>query len=245
MNDVLHFQQLASTNTYMEQQLQCQNRANVPDWPDGMIVMTDFQTGGRGRQTHSWHSEKSKNLLMSILIYPHLPAEAQFRVTEWISLALSDHLRQNVGLEAQIKWPTDIYIHGKKIAGILISHRWHGKEIASSVIGIGLNLNQESFPETLPNPTSVLLETGNKSDMLKTALQIRERLSQLRNTEASLLHERYQQLLYQRHVPALYTDTCNGETFEGLLEGVNEMGLLVIRYGNTLRNYELNGIIYH
>ena len=119
MNDILHFQQLASTNTYLEQQLQCQNRANLPD---GLIVMTDFQTGGRGRQSNKWFSEKGKNLLMSILIYPQLPVEAQFRVTEWISLAMAEHLRQNVGMEAEIKWPNDIYIHGKKIAGILISH---------------------------------------------------------------------------------------------------------------------------
>ena len=107
MNDILHFQQLASTNTYLEQQLHSQNRANLPD---GLLVMTDFQTGGRGRQSNQWFSETGKNLLMSILIYPHLPVEAQFRVTEWVSLALADHLRQNVGLEARIKWPNDIYI---------------------------------------------------------------------------------------------------------------------------------------
>ena len=241
MNDILHFQQLASTNTYLEQQLHSQNRANLPD---GLLVMTDFQTGGRGRQSNQWFSETGKNLLMSILIYPHLPVEAQFRVTEWVSLALADHLRQNVGLEARIKWPNVIYIHGKKIAGILISHRWQGWELESSVIGIGLNLNQESFPKTLPNPTSVLLETGSRSDIRATAIRIREGLTRLRGTEAAVLHERYQQLLYRRHVPALYTDTRNGETFEGILEGTDEKGLLLIRCGNRLRNYELNSIIY-
>ncbi|MBQ6667881.1 MAG: biotin--[Bacteroidales bacterium] len=244
MNDILHFQQLASTNTFLEQMLQSQNRAKTPDCPDGMIVMTDFQTTGRGRQTNSWHSERGKNLLMSILIYPHLPVEAQFRVTEWISLALADHLRQNVGLEPQIKWPNDIYINGKKIAGILISHHWHSNEIASSIIGIGLNLNQELFPDTLPNPTSVILENGKSSDLTETAIHIREQLSRLRKTDATSLHEQYQKLLYRRHVPALYTDTQSGETFEGVIEGVNNMGLLEIRSGNTLRNYELNGIVY-
>ena len=62
--------------------------------------------------------------------------------------------------------------------------------------------------------------------------------------DATSLHEQYQKLLYLRHVPALYTDTQSGETFEGVIEGVNNMGLLEIRSGNTLRNYELNGIVY-
>jgi BirA family biotin operon repressor/biotin-[acetyl-CoA-carboxylase] ligase len=244
MNDFLHFQQLASTNTFLEQLLQSQNRAKTPDCPDGLIVMTDFQTTGRGRQTNSWHSENGKNLLMSILIYPHLPVEAQFRVTEWISLAMTDHLRQNVGLDPRIKWPNDIYINEKKIAGILISHHWNSDEIASSIIGIGLNLNQERFPDTLPNPTSVILETGKKSDLTVTAINIREQLSRLRKEDATILHKKYLQLLYRRHVPALYTDTHSGETFEGIIEGVNNLGLLEIRSGNTLRNYELNGIVY-
>ena len=117
-------------------------------------------------------------------------------------------------------------------------------EIESSVIGIGLNLNQECFPDTLPHPTSVLLETGIRSDIRETAIRIREGLARLRGTGAEILHEQYQQLLYRRHIPARYTDTRSGETFEGILEGTDERGLLAIRCGNTLRNYELNGIIY-
>ena len=131
MNDFLHFQQLDSTNTCLEQLMQRQNRAKADPLPDGMVVMTGFQTAGRGRKGNSWFSDNGKNLLMSILIYPNLPVADQFRVTEWISVAMADTIRQIVGLEAAVKWPNDIYLGNRKVAGILISHHWHRIECES------------------------------------------------------------------------------------------------------------------
>ena len=244
MSNLMHFQQLASTNTYLEQMLQRQNRAKTETLPDGLAVFTDFQTSGRGRQQNSWFSDKGKNLLMSVLIQPKLPMGEQFRVTEWISLALSDFLRQNVGLDTGIKWPNDIYIRDRKIAGILISHHWHGETIGSSIIGIGLNLNQEAFPEQLPNPTSVLLETGCHTNVREAAEAVCRDLMQRRDMPADRLHEEYLQRLYLINKPALYQDLHDGKLFHGEITGVTEKGLLEMRCGTGIRQFELNGIAY-
>lgn len=244
MNDFLHFQQLDSTNTCLEQLMQRQNRAKADPLPDGMVVMTGFQTAGRGRKGNSWFSDNGKNLLMSILIYPNLPVADQFRVTEWISVAMADTIRQIVGLEAAVKWPNDIYLGNRKVAGILISHHWHGSKIGSSIIGIGLNVNQERFPDYLPTATSLLIGCGRQTDVHDTALLIREELQRIRQENPERLHRRYLDLLYQRNRPAQFRDLADGEVFKGVIEGVTPKGLLEMRCNGTLRHYELNGIAY-
>ena len=244
MNGILHFQQLDSTNAYLAQLLQRKNHAKGEALPDGMAVLADYQTAGRGRQTNCWHSKRAKNLLMSILVFPDIPVAEQFRVTEWISVALADHLHQDVGLESCIKWPNDIYIGDRKIAGILISHHWSGTDIDSSIIGIGLNLNENNFPTHLPNPTSVIIETGKRSVPADTAAVILARLSETRKEEPSKLHERYLRLLYRRNRTATYLDIGTGSCFEGEIIGVTTQGLLEIRCGSTTRHFALNEIAY-
>lgn len=245
MEAAIHFQELTSTNTYLTACMETQNHAKTQALPEGSLVWCDYQTAGRGRQRNAWCSEKGKNLLMSILLYPNLAVDAQFRITEWFSLAVADFLEEHAGLSVvRIKWPNDLYIGRKKIAGILIEHHWSGERIAYSILGLGLNINQTEFPSHLPNPTSVRLENGQNLDIADCALRIRDCLLQRKGQLAEKLHGDYLDRLYQRQQPATYLDTESGECFQGCITGVSEKGLLQIRSGDSLKEFELNQIAY-
>lgn len=244
MENLLHYQQLESTNAFLERLVQSKNRATEEALPDGCAVYAGFQTAGRGRRTNVWFSEEGKNLLISILLYPDLPISGQFRVTEWVSLAVTDFLQRHAALSARIKWPNDIYIGRKKIAGILVEHHWSGEKLSYSIVGIGLNLNQEAFPSYLPNPTSVLQETGRSLEVGDAAAGVRDALLQRKTQQPDTLHEDYLERLYLRQEEASYRDLNSGEVFRGRIETVTPKGLLQLRCGTVLREYELNGIAY-
>ena len=244
MENLLHYQQLESTNAFLERLVQSKNRATEEALPDGCAVYADFQTAGRGRRTNVWFSEEGKNLLTSILLYPDIAPEEQFRVTEWVSLAMTDFLQEHAALSARIKWPNDIYIGRKKIAGILVEHHWSGKKLSRSIVGIGLNLNQENFPDRLPNPTSVFRETNRRISVDAAAAAVRDALLQRKLQQPDKLHEDYLHRLYLRQEEAPFRDLNSGEVFRGRIETVTPKGLLQLRCGTALREYELNGIAY-
>jgi BirA family biotin operon repressor/biotin-[acetyl-CoA-carboxylase] ligase len=121
------------------------------------------QTAGRGQRGNGWSSRRGENLIFSIVLKnPEVPAREQFVINEITSLSVADFLAMH-GISARIKWPNDIYVGKRKICGILIENSLKGMEIDWSIIGIGLNVNQTSFPEDLPNPTSMRLCTGNSN----------------------------------------------------------------------------------
>ena len=129
-----------STNAYMKKLV----REERPE--EGSLVIADFQTGGRGQMGNSWFSSKGDNLLFSLVIYPKtVRANEQFIISRIASLAIKNTLDQFVD-DIRIKWPNDIYWNDKKIAGILIENDLQGNTIDNSVIGIGINVNQEMFP---------------------------------------------------------------------------------------------------
>lgn len=124
------------------------------------IIATHCQTAGRGQGDHSWHSTPGRNLTFSILL--RFPLEGVFSlkvsdmllITELTTLAIKDYLRGK-GIEARIKWPNDIWVEEKKICGILIENILQGSMISESIVGIGLNVNEDNWPAELPNPVSV------------------------------------------------------------------------------------------
>jgi len=154
---VLRLDEVDSTNNYMKSLI-----SKHPE--EGSLVVADFQTGGRGQMGNSWYSEKGENLLFSMLIYPgNLPANEQFIISRIASLAVKNTLDQFVN-DIRIKWPNDIYWKEKKIAGMLIENDLQGKIILNSIVGIGININQDIFPKNLPNPISLKQITGTVHD---------------------------------------------------------------------------------
>lgn len=153
------FDTLDSTNAYM--------RTNGP-WQHGDAVVCRRQTAGRGQRGNSWESEEGKNITASFYaVPPHLAAADQFLLSCAAALAVVDTVSDCVGQSDRVcvKWPNDVYIGDRKVAGLLIENSITGRDIHHSVIGIGLNVNQMQFRSDAPNPVSVAQVTGREHDL--------------------------------------------------------------------------------
>ena len=126
---------------------------------DGMVVVADHQTQGRGQRGNVWVAEAGQNLTFSLVYKPHfLKPELQFLLNIITSLGIKDVLQQFLLQGIAIKWPNDIYIQGKKVAGVLIESAIKGRQLQHAVIGVGLNVNQTTF--SVPTATSLHLMLG-------------------------------------------------------------------------------------
>lgn len=129
--------------------------------PDGTAVVADHQTGGRGRRGRAWQDEPGASLLVSPIVRPRLPLALWPGLSFAAALAVADALAATAGLTATLKWPNDVRVGGKKIAGILLESRGGDRPGPVVVAGIGLNLGQRGFSPALEGgATSVWLETG-------------------------------------------------------------------------------------
>jgi len=127
-------------------------------------VIAESQTQGKGQRGNTWESEKGKNLTFSIVLYPTaLEAKNQFILSMLSALSCLEALNDYTD-GFTIKWPNDIYWKDKKIGGILIENELEGKYISQSIIGIGLNVNQDAFLSDAPNPVSLKQILGTEAD---------------------------------------------------------------------------------
>jgi BirA family biotin operon repressor/biotin-[acetyl-CoA-carboxylase] ligase len=212
-----------STNNYAK------NLLSTGRPPEGTAVLAHTQESGRGQMGNTWASEPGKNLTVSYVFYPSfLEAAKQFYLNMAVALAVKDCCELLLEDEVKIKWPNDIYHHDKKIAGILIENSISGNNLTSSVVGVGLNINQTSFPESLPNPSSLHLITGKEfvvAEVLnhlshfleKYYLQLRQQHFNFLDKAYTVALYRYQQTHEFRHGDKLLRGEVNGVTKEGKL----------------------------
>ena len=185
------------------------------------------QTAGIGQRGNHWHASPGKNLTFSLVLHPtFLSANRQFKLTEALSLALCDFLKDFMGLK--VKWPNDICVSGRKICGTLVSTRLVGTQIASAVCGIGLNVNEREFPAWVPNPTSLGLLTGRTFDLESLLLQllgcIEGRYDDLKSGHDP--EPEYLEHLLKLGVPARYK--YNEEELTATITGVDPHGRLLL-----------------
>ena len=218
----------------------------LPELPSGTVLAAYDQTAGRGQRGNTWFTEPGRNLTFSIIL-KDLPLSAleAIRLNYLASVALVDFLDVK-GVKAQVKWPNDIYVSGKKISGMLIENTLGpGGWVAASVIGIGLNINQREFPR-LALATSLSLCTGQEyplEESLEEFLAIFENL--LPQLSSEELMGRYTSRLFRRGVSARYHDLLSGEEYEGVIEGVEADGRLRIRdLGGRARLYRFKEVSY-
>ncbi len=194
---------------------------------EDMVVWTDYQSAGRGCGTNTWESERGQNLLFSMLYHPdRLPAAQQFRISMAVALALRDELTRQGLADVTIKWPNDIYWRDSKLAGILIENQLHGAFLQSSIIGVGLNVNQEVFLSDAPNPVSMRQIADRRFDRESLLRGVVDAMEHRLKTAADL-SDQYQQALYRRAGVYPYCD-MDGR-FEAVLVGVKPDGRLVLR----------------
>jgi len=220
----LFFDTLSSTNDKMLEILNTRKPA------EGTLIYTAFQTYGRGHMGNSWQSEKGKNLLFSILLFPDfLLSSKQFDLSKIISLAMVDIIKNHCK-NVTIKWPNDIYAGRKKIAGILIENVVKGNRIERCIAGIGLNVNQEYFATDLINPTSLFLETGCQFDMTELLDQITGRIEYWYNVlfmdGSGTIDREYYINLYG--INEFREFISNDKKFKAKVAGIDETGELVL-----------------
>ncbi len=204
-------------------------------------VVAISQTAGRGQHTNRWESAPGENLTCSIVLEPSfLKATRQFLLSEVVALALADTLK-SYGIAARIKWTNDIYVGERKICGVLIEHDLQGNGIIRTVAGIGLNINQTIFPEWVPNPTSMKLETGEVFDVgqvLNRLLEaLAERFEVLAGGDAVRVEQDYRSMLYR--IGELHPFRLPGmaKPIAGVIRGVESSGELIVEIGGTLRSF--------
>ena len=238
-----HIPQLSSTNKELNNSLM---RMRLDE---GYLISTDYQLGGKGQGDAIWESEKGKNLLFSTLLRPNfLDISRMFYITAIVSLSIIDVVEKKYGLEdLKIKWPNDIYVGKRKLAGILIENAIKGSIIESSIIGIGINVNQVDFLSDAPNPISlamlnpnVLISTSDLLDDFESSLI--HRYTQLKEEKFDLILADYLSVMYQRGIERTYK--LNGRSINGVILGVDEFGFLSMNIDGEDYSFDVKEIVY-
>lgn len=204
---------------------------------DGLVVQTAFQHAGKGLAENKWFSSPNKNLLCSIgRKLDFVEAGKQFLISKAVSMAVYQVVAELVADLAalRIKWPNDIYVGDRKLGGMLITHIVSGQMLTYTIIGIGINLNEESFPDEIPNPVSLLQLTGMHTQpglVLDVLLQKLDEAIELMRSDEALLNKIYLNhlLRYQEWAPYL----VKGVEKEAIIRGVNEFGFLMLETRNA------------
>ena len=210
---------------------------------EGSVIITSNQTAGRGQRGNTWETTAGMNLTFSILIKPtFLSVKNQFYLTIITSLAVTDFLKEQSVAEVKVKWPNDILVIKKKIGGILIENSVQQETIQQSIVGIGLNINQNNFSS--PMATSLAIVANKILDLneaLNSLLEsFEKRYLQLRSGKLIELKSEYLENLFG--LGELQTFIANGKEFEGTIEGVDENGELKISDNGNTSSFKLKEI---
>lgn len=222
--NIVHFESLDSTNNYCKKHGQALSH--------GTIVVSEEQLLGRGRMGRDWSSPKGEGIWMSIFLKPEIPPSEGTKLTQIAAAAVCTAVRNTTGLEALIKWPNDILIHGKKLCGILTEMSTEINQIHYLVVGIGVNVNTQHFSKELSDmATSVVLETGEVFDRKVLAAQIINEFDMLYNhfmMEKTIINTI---AICKKHSAILNkkVDIIRGDKIEvGLVEDITEDGNLLM-----------------
>jgi BirA family transcriptional regulator, biotin operon repressor / biotin---[acetyl-CoA-carboxylase] ligase len=233
------FDTLESTNTHATTLIPCPNS-------HGVVVAAHFQTMGRGQKGNYWESAWGKNLTASIILKPEfLKPHEQFLLSKAVSLALSDTLSPLLK-GVKVKWPNDIYVNDSKIAGVLIENSIMGAELSSCIVGIGLNVNQTSFPDDIPNPTSLCLALGAEQELhplLESLCAcLNNRYKQLQ-ADAQGISEQYHNTLYRRE--SYHPYSTGGKVFMAMIHCVKPSGELELETeGGEIVGYQFKEVSF-
>lgn len=234
---------IGSTNTYLREL-----NGGDPAY-DYEVAVADFQTAGRGQKGNTWESEQGKNLLFSILAHPKgIRVQEQFYISEAIALAVSDAVIAVAGPEYaadfSVKWSNDIYYKDFKMAGILIENTLQGSSILDTVVGVGLDVNQEVFVSDAPNPISLKNITGRDYDRDALLDDIIARFIGYMEKDPDArfqVDQLYRDRLYRRHGYHRFRDESG--VFEACIEGIRPDGCLMLQTrSGEHRTYEFKQV---
>lgn len=210
-------------------------------------IYTFNQTTGKGQIGRTWYNGSQKNLAISFGLHlTDFKVNQQWKFNMAFSLALINWLRRHLSQEVHIKWPNDIYVDSKKLAGILIQNILRGDFISQTVIGLGLNVNEISFPSDLPNPISMHQLTEKKFDLVDLVMELSQMMdgefNLLLKKDDALLHELYEEELYLKDVLAKFK--IGGGIQDGHIKGVTSEGKLLMEFSGEERVFNFREVEY-
>lgn len=218
-----HFAETDSTN------IQAKKLVHAPH---GALVVADAQNAGRGRLGRSWQSPAGSNIYMSILLKPDLEPDRAPMLTLVMALSVAEAVKQLSGLDGKIKWPNDIVLNKKKICGILTEMDLEAGKIKQVVIGVGVNVNMQEFPEEIAaTATSLKVEAGCTFNREALIALIMERFEEhyetfVKKMDLSGLADKYNALLINKNKEVRVLEP--GREYSGYALGVDEKGRLLV-----------------
>jgi BirA family biotin operon repressor/biotin-[acetyl-CoA-carboxylase] ligase len=222
-NPPVVLEEVNSTNNYIS--------GHLDQMTEGSVIVAKAQIAGRGQGKNFWESEPGLNLTFSVLLTPtFLRIQDQFYLSKVISLAVADFVSLYAD-NVSVKWPNDIYIGHKKVSGILIENSVFQDFMQSSIVGIGINVNQTIFRSGAPNPVSISQLTGETYDLnelLDILLDLIDfRYQMLKEHDFDTIDQLYFDFLYRRN--KLTSFKADDVLFKGTIVGVEPTGELIIR----------------
>ena len=223
-----------STNDFLKQLATSQTLENYT------VVSTANQVKGRGQMGSSWTSESGKNLTFSIFLAKALQdIESIYNLNIAVSISILEVLKKVNIPELKIKWPNDIMSANKKVGGILIENAIKHSDQIQSIIGIGLNVNQQNY-DGLPQASSLCLSTGRFFDceelLTKIVSQLKLNVGLINENQGAILWEKYHEFLYKRNIPSAF-ENVKGEKFMGIITQVISNGQLEVKMEDDSLQY--------
>lgn len=241
---VIVLEETPSTNDYSKQLL-----TNFKPQIDFTAIMAKHQTQGRGQRGTTWLTQPYCNMTASFIYSPHnLFITDQFLLTIHSSLAVYDVIKELTSKEVYIKWPNDIMVERRKIAGILIENKVAGQYVKNVIAGIGINVYERNFPRDIANrSTSLVLENSEINlTILDLIKKIQHRLyyyQRIFSPENRAVHlELYNNRLFLKGIIADFI--VNGTSIQGQILGVESDGQLIVCHQQVTKKYDLKGITY-
>lgn len=224
--EVLYFDTIDSTNTKAQELAE-------KGYPSGTLVVADKQESGKGRRGRSWISPSGTGIFMTLMIKPDINPNNASMLTLVAALAVAKAITSVTGEEAMIKWPNDIVVNGKKVCGILTEMNAQFDYINHIVVGIGINVHNESFPEEISQmASSLMIEAGGKrfhrAQIIAETMAYFEQYYDtfLKTQDLSALVREYDELLVNRNKSVRVLDPK--EPFDGKAMGITSKGELIV-----------------
>lgn len=211
------------------------------------LLTADFQTAGHGQKGTTWEADKGANLLFGFVFHPSfLPASQQFFLSEVLALAVRSALAVYTD-DVVVKWPNDVYWREKKICGMLLEHTLSGNTIATTLTGVGININQQRFQGDAPNPVSLRQIVGHEvdreavlSDVIK---EFAWRYDLIREGKTADVHKEYSQYLYRSEGFHAFKD--DEGVFQARIVNISSMGMLTLqKEDGTQRSYAFKEVSF-
>ena len=208
-----------------------------------VVATADFQNMGKGRNKNSWQSQKGKNLLLSILFNHKVELNDQFKLNAIISLSIAELVSIYTDNKVYVKWPNDIIVCNNKIAGVIVENTVRKNIIKSSVIGIGVNINQKKFQKFNPDATSLSILNNKKYEIDEVKKRLLELIEiNYKNFDPKFLIQ-YNNILFRKNK---YTKFVTGENiFRAKIQSVQYDGSVIMKdETGKSKKFKVNDIKY-